>query len=88
MKEWAFLSDHAAVLVNVARQPGVSIRQLATMTGFKEKACRRMMADLHGGGYVTRKREGRELRYYLNTEALPVHTAREQAFDDFLEALG
>ena len=88
MEEWGFLTEHAIVFVNVARQPGISTRQLAKATGISERSLRRVIADLLGSGYVIMKRENREYRVYASLVLSLPSTQREAALGDFLEALG
>ncbi len=68
MAEWTFLTNHAHVLVCVARDPGMRLRDIAERVGITERATQRILGDLVAGGYVTREREGRRNRYDLRPE--------------------
>jgi DNA-binding transcriptional ArsR family regulator len=62
---WTFLTDHARVLLCLARDPGAPVRELAGALGVAERSVRRILADLEAAGYVTREREGRCARYRM-----------------------
>lgn len=68
MAEWTFLSNHAHVLLVIARDPAVRLRDVATRVGITERAVQRIVADLEQGGYLAREREGRRNRYRLAPE--------------------
>jgi len=89
MPEWVFLTNHSLVLSLLAKRPRVTARELSAVIGITERAVRKIIADLDGAGYITKKKEGRRLRYRINPD-LPLRheTHREIAVGDFLEALG
>lgn len=89
MTEWTFLTNHAIVLSFLAKHPRITARELSTAIGITERAVRRFIADLHAAGYITKKREGRGVRYRINPN-LPLRhdTYREIVIGDFLESLG
>ena len=60
---WTFLSNHACVLLCVAREPGIRLRDVAERVGITERAVQRIVADLEEAGYLSRAREGRRNRY-------------------------
>ena len=66
--DWRFLTNHAHVLVCIARDPGVRLRDIATEVGITERAAHRIVSDLVDEGYVTREREGRRNRYTIGSE--------------------
>ena len=66
--EWTFLSNHAHVLLVIARDPEVRLRDVADRVGITERAVQRIVADLEGGGVLTRERTGRRNRYRLHPE--------------------
>ncbi len=63
---WTFLSNHGYVLLSIAREPGLRLRELAQRVGITERAVQRIIADLEQGGYVSRVREGRRNRYEVH----------------------
>ena len=68
MADWTFFTNHAHVLLCVARDPGVRHRDLAERVGITERATQRIVADLIEAGYLDSVREGRRNRYSLNPE--------------------
>ncbi len=74
---WTFLTNHAHVLLCVARDPGVRHRDVAQQVGITERAAQRIVADLVDAGYLERERDGRRNRYRLNPD-LPLRHPLEQ----------
>jgi DNA-binding MarR family transcriptional regulator len=62
---WTFLTNHAHVLVCLARDSELRQRDLAAQVGITEGAVQVILNDLEAGGYVTRERVGRRNRYTL-----------------------
>ncbi|WP_042366381.1 helix-turn-helix transcriptional regulator [Streptacidiphilus neutrinimicus] len=60
---WTFLTNHARVLVQVARDPGIRVRDIAAHCLLTERAVMRIIADLEQDGYLTHTREGRTNHY-------------------------
>ncbi len=75
-KNWRFLSNHTQVLLCIARDPDVRIRDLAPMVGITERAAHRIVADLVAAGYVERERVGRRNRYRVNLDIKMRHEAQ------------
>ena len=65
---WTFLSNHAHVLLMIARDPEVKLRDVATEVGITERAVQRIVADLEAGSYIERERVGRRNRYKVHPE--------------------
>jgi DNA-binding IclR family transcriptional regulator len=74
---WTFLTNHAHVLICIARDPSVRLRDVAEQVGITERAAQRIVADLVAAGYVSRIRAGRRNRYRVNA-ALPLRHPLEQ----------
>ena len=85
---WDFLTNHAHVLVCVARDPGVRLRDIAAAVGITERAAHRIVSELVDEGYVVRERQGRRNRYEVKTE-LPLRhpLAKEYEVGDLLGVL-
>ena len=85
---WDFLTNHAHVLVCVARDPGIRLRDIATAVGITERAAHRIVSELVDAGYVVRERQGRRNRYQVRTK-LPLRhpLAEEHEVGDLLQAL-
>ncbi len=85
---WAFLTNHARVLVCIADEPGVRLRDISERVGITERAAHRIVAELADAGYITRKRNGRRNAYVVHMERpLPDALAREQKVGDLLAVL-
>ncbi|MFI6900550.1 helix-turn-helix transcriptional regulator [Nonomuraea sp. NPDC050394] len=65
---WTFLTHHARVLLEIARNPEVRLREIAVEIGITERTVQTIVNDLHEAGYLTRQRVGRHNRYTLNTD--------------------
>ena len=77
---WTFLSNHAHVLVCLARDPGARMRDVAAAVGITERAVQRIVADLVAGGVLTKRRQGRRNEYEINRRA-PLRHALEAHAD-------
>jgi DNA-binding MarR family transcriptional regulator len=86
--DWTFLTNHAQVLVCIADDPGIRLREIGGRVGITERAAHRIVVDLADAGYITRERNGRRNQYTINAE-LAVHDpiAREQNVGQLLEIL-
>ncbi len=65
---WTFLSNHAHVLLLIAKEPEIRLRDVATQVGITERAVQRIIADLETGNYIERERVGRRNRYKVHRE--------------------
>ncbi|GLK09199.1 helix-turn-helix transcriptional regulator [Streptosporangium carneum] len=65
---WTFLTHHARVLLEIARDPESRLRDIAQSIGITERAVQGIVADLHEAGYLAIERVGRRNRYHLNLE--------------------
>ena len=90
MPGWKFLTNHALVLCSIAQQTRITAREISLTIGITEKATRNIINDLETDGYVTKKREGRRIRYRINPD-LPLTSETQQdnaIIGDLLEVLG
>lgn len=62
---WTFLSNHGHVLVSIARDPDVLMREVAAAVGITERAVQLIVRDLEDAGYVVRSRVGRRNHYTI-----------------------
>ena len=60
---WTFLSNHGHVLLCLAGQPGMRLRDVAAQVRITERAVQRIVADLEQAGYLRHRRCGRRNRY-------------------------
>ena len=85
---WTFLTSHASVLLEVARSPDATVRQIADRADLTERQAHRVLSDLVDSGYVQRERHGRRNRYRVN-DALPMRrtSVADRRVGELLEAL-
>lgn len=85
---WTFLSNHAHVLICLARNPGAVLREVADQVGITERSVRNILDDLEDAGFVLREREGRRNRYALALD-LPLRHPLEshRSIGDLLAAV-
>jgi len=73
---WRFVTNHTQVLLCIARDADVRLRDVADAVGITERAAQRILADLVRAGFVTRQRVGRRNRYLVNREREMRHPAQ------------
>jgi DNA-binding IclR family transcriptional regulator len=73
MAEWKFITNHAQVLLCVAHDPEIRLREIAEACGITERAAHRIIADLEEAGYISRERMGRRNRYEFHPEVAMRH---------------
>ena len=66
--DWTFLSNHAHVLLCVAKDPAMRVTEVARHVGIGERAVHRILRDLEDAGYLARSREGRRNVYTVDLE--------------------
>ena len=85
---WSFLTNHARVLICIAQDPGVRLRDIGDAIGITERAALRIVGELVDAGYVTRRRIGRRSHYTIRSDLpLPDALARHQHVGDLLAIL-
>ncbi|MER7666853.1 helix-turn-helix domain-containing protein [Kitasatospora sp. NPDC096128] len=62
-RQWTFLTNHARVLVQIARDPGIRVRDIADRCLLTERAVQRIITDLEQAGYLSHERRGRTNHY-------------------------
>ncbi len=68
MSEWSFLTNHAQVLLCVAREPGMRLRDIAGCIGITERATQRIVCELEEAGYLTKRRNGARNSYEIHPD--------------------
>ena len=85
---WSFLTNHARVLLCVAQDPGVRLREIGERVGITERAAHRIVDELVSAGYVSRRRTGRRNQYAVHrSRPLWDRLVREQSVGDLLAIL-
>jgi DNA-binding Lrp family transcriptional regulator len=87
-RRWTFLTNHAQVLVCIAGEPGIRLRDISEQVGITERAAHRIVAELAEASYITRDRVGRRNTYVVHADLpLPDVVARKQNIGDLLAVL-
>ena len=85
---WSFLTNHALVLLCIAQDPGIRLRELGDAVGITERAAHRIVSDLAAGGYLARERDGRRNRYTIQSDRpVPDPLARTRKIGELLDLL-
>jgi DNA-binding MarR family transcriptional regulator len=88
VEPWSFLTNHARVLVCIAHDPGVRLRDIAERVGVTERTAYGIVSDLADAGYIVKEREGRRNRYEVQPhQPLREATARETSIGEVLDLL-
>ncbi len=72
------LTKHAHVLLCVARDPNMRLREIAECVGVTERSAQQLVCDLEEDGYLTRRRAGRRNVYAIHAEAPLPHDLEHQ----------
>jgi DNA-binding Lrp family transcriptional regulator len=87
-RSWSFLTNHAQVLLCIANDPGIRLREIGEAVGITERAAHRIVGELADAGYISRTRAGRRNRYTIRSHLpLPDPLAHEQKLGDLLAVL-
>ena len=88
MAKWNFLTNHGRVLLCIAHDPEVRLRDIAATLAITERRAYGIVNDLTEAGYVVKEKEGRRNRYEIQKHlALPEIPEREQAIGEVLDLL-
>jgi len=91
MPRYQFLTNHAQVLLCIAHDPGIRLRDVAQTVGVTERSAHRIVSQLVEDGYVVRARIGRRNVYKVKAE-LPLRhpltqETEQRRIGDLLEEL-
>jgi MarR family len=85
---WTFLTSHARVLLLVAHDPGVRLRDIAASLNITERSAFSIITDLVQAGYVIKEKDGRRNRYHIQAHLpLPEPTSQERTVGEVLALL-
>ncbi len=88
MANLSFLTNHARVLMCIARDPGARLRDIAASLGITERSAYGIVTDLAGAGYVIKQKDGRRNRYQIQADLpLPEAASQEPAIGEVLAVL-
>jgi hypothetical protein len=85
---WTFLTNHAQVLLCIARDPGIRLRDIADRVGITERSAYGIVLDLAEAGYIVKEKTGRRNRYQIQAHLpLPEPSSRERTVGEVLALL-
>jgi hypothetical protein len=88
MASWTFLTYHARVLLLIAHDPGVRLRDIAASLNITERSAFGIITDLVEAGYVVKEKNGRRNRYHVQAHLpLPQPDGRERTVGEMLTVL-
>lgn len=62
---WTFFSNHAHVLLCLAADPEMRLRDVVAKVGITERAVQKIISELEAGGVLERQRQGRRNVYRI-----------------------
>jgi DNA-binding IclR family transcriptional regulator len=85
---WTFLTNHARVLLCIAHDPGIRLRDIAARLDITERSAYGIVTDLTQAGYIVQQKDGRRNRYQIQAHLpLPEATSRERTVGEVLALL-
>lgn len=63
---WTLLTSHGRVLLLIAQDPQLRIRELASAAGITERSTQAIVADLERAGYLSKSKVGRRNAYTIH----------------------
>jgi DNA-binding MarR family transcriptional regulator len=72
---WTLLTSHGRVLLLIAANPQIRVREIAEQAQITERAASGITADLEDAGYLTKQRQGRRTTYVVHPEVAFRHAA-------------
>jgi DNA-binding Lrp family transcriptional regulator len=85
---WTFLTNHAQVLLCIARDPGIRLRDIADRVGITERSAYGIVLDLAEEGYIVKEKAGRRNHYQIQAHLpLPEPSSRERTVGEVLALL-
>ena len=86
--KWTFLTNHGQLLLCIAEEPTLTLREIGERIGITERAAHRIVAELEASGYLSRRRNGRRNHYTIKPHLpLPDSVARERQIGELLGVL-
>lgn len=67
-RPWTLLTSHGRVLLLIAQNPELRLRDIAESAGITERSAQGIVSDLEEAGYIERERVGRRNSYRLHPE--------------------
>ena len=88
MASWGFLANHARVLLCIAHDPGMRLRDIAARLDITKRSAHGIVTDLTAAGYLVKQKDGRRNRYQIQAHLpLPEPASRERTVGEILALL-
>ena len=88
MASWGFLTNHARVLLCIAHDPGMRLRDIAARLDITERSAHGIITDLTAAGYLVKQKDGRRNRYQIQAHLpLPEPASRDRTVGEVLALL-
>ena len=88
MENWTLLTSHARVLLVIACDPGIRLRDIAATVGITERSSYAIVTDLTRAGYVAKHKDGRRNRYQIQAHLpLPEPASQQPTIGELLDLL-
>ena len=88
VENWTLLTDRARVLLAIAGDPGIRLRDIAATLRITERSACAIVTDLPSVGYVIRHKDGRRNRYQIQGRLLlPGPASQQPAIGELLDLL-
>jgi MarR family len=88
VEDWTLLTSHARVLLAIARDPGMRLRDIAATAGITERSSYAIVTDLTRAGYVAKHKDGRRNRYQIQAHLpLPEPASQQPTIGELLDLL-
>ena len=85
---WSFLTNHGRVLLCIAHDPGVRLRDIAARLDITERTAFGIVTDLTQAGYIVKQKDGRRNRYQIQAHLpLPEPSSQERTLGEILTLL-
>ncbi len=78
MGDWTFFSNYGHVLVCLARDREMRLRDVAVEVGITERAVQKIVRDMQDAGFITVSKQGRCNRYQINRRKALRHGLESQ----------
>ena len=86
---WTFLSNHGHVLVQIANNPDMRVKEIAAAVGITERSTQNILSDLVGEGFIEATKLGRRNVYKISSDAHLKHPAESRlTLNEFLAVFG
>jgi MarR family len=88
VESWGFLTNHARVLLCIAHDPGLRLRDIAAAVGITERSAFGIVTDLTEAGYIAKHKNGRRNSYHIQAHLpLPERVSSERTIGEVLALL-